>query len=286
MEKKNFMKKVSVEQRHGIVHEKDFAIAIHQMNEVVGVHIHDCYELEILLKGEMDLRLNGKRFNVNPGHFWISLPNNLHDVIKRTDEVRVLNIKIKDGVLSNKVYNLLGMYGDGIVGKISDEEVDVILKMYEKFSDIFNSVKSELCRSILIKNTIESILVTLIDRCDGTECTLTDKVAEHDIFEAISYVKKHFTEELTAADMAKRLGYTPNYFSMKFKRLTGKNFIETVNDERLQLAYYMLSTMNISVNDVSDYVGYSSIAYFSRMFKKKYNKSPREVKKQGHTDKK
>ena len=67
---------------------------------------------------------------------------------------------------------------------------------------------------------------------------------------------------------------------MMFKNLTGKNFIDTVNDERLGLAYYMLSTMDISVNDVSEYVGYSSIAYFSRMFKKKFGKSPREIKKQ------
>jgi len=279
MNDKKYMKIVSVEQHNGIVHEKDFDITIHQMNGEVGVHIHDCYELEILIQGEMDLRLNGRQFDVGRGNFWVSLPNNLHDVIKKTNEVRIISIKIKDKVLSNKVYNLLGMYGDGIVGKISEEEVDTFVEMYEKFSNVYNSVKSELCRNILVKNTIESILVTLVDRCDDFESTLTEKVAEHDIFEALSYVKKHFTEELTAGDMAKRLGYTPNYFSMKFKNLTGKNFIDTVNDERLGLAYYMLSTMDVSVSNVSEYVGYSSIAYFSRMFKKKFGKTPREIKK-------
>jgi len=280
MDNNIFMKKVSVKQRHGIVHEKDFAMAVHQMNEPCGVHIHDCYELEILLEGEIDLRLNGKQIDVKRGNFWLSLPNNLHDVIKKTEEVRIINIKIKDSVLSTKVYNLLGMYSDGIVGKLDEEEVVFFAEMYEKLSGVFESVKSELCRNILIKNTIESILVSFVDRCDGYECALTEKVAEHDIFEALSYVKKHFTEEITAGDMAKRLGYTPNYFSMKFKNLTGKNFIDTVNDERLSLAYYMLSTMDISVNDVSEYVGYSSLAYFSRMFKKKFGKTPREIKKQ------
>lgn len=280
MDNNIFMKKVSVKQSHGIVHEKDFAMAVHQMNEPCGVHIHDCYELEILLEGEIDLRLNGKQIDVKRGNFWLSLPNNLHDVIKKTEEVRIINIKIKDSVLSTKVYNLLGMYSDGIVGKLDEEEVVFFAEMYEKLSGVFESVKSELCRNILIKNTIESILVSFVDRCDGYECALTEKVAEHDIFEALSYVKKHFTEEITAGDMAKRLGYTPNYFSMKFKNLTGKNFIDTVNDERLSLAYYMLSTMDISVNDVSEYVGYSSLAYFSRMFKKKFGKTPREIKKQ------
>lgn len=279
MDNNNYTKTVSAEQDYDIVHEKDFAIAVHHLNGESGVHIHDCYEFEILLKGEIDLRLNGKQIDVKRGNFWITLPNNLHDVIKKSDEVKIISIKIKDSVLSSKVYNLLGMYGDGIVGRIDEEEIDFFVEMFERFSAVFSSVKSELCRNILVRNTIESILVAFVDRCDGFECTLTEKVAEHDIFEALSYVKKHFTEELTAGDMAKRLGYTPNYFSMKFKNLTGKNFIDTVNDERLSLAYYMLSTMDISVNDVSEYVGYSSIAYFSRMFKKKFGKTPREIKK-------
>lgn len=274
------IKQISAKKDYGMVRENDFSIAVHYVNEECGIHIHDCYEFELLLEGEIDLRLNGRQFDVKRGSFWISLPNNLHNVVKKTDIAKIVNIKIKESALSRKVYNLLGMYGDGIVGCISETEVDNFLKIFEEFFYICDSVKSELCRNILVKNTIESILVTLVDKCDNFENTLTERVAEHDIFEALSYVKKHFTEELTAGGMAKRLGYTPNYFSMKFKNLTGKNFIDAVNDERLGLAYYMLSTMDISVNDVSEYVGYSSIAYFSRMFKKKFGKSPREIKKQ------
>lgn len=274
-----FIEKLSLENECGIIQEKDFSIASHQYNIECGVHIHDCYELEILLEGELDLRLNSKQITADCGMFWISLPNNLHNVTKTTDKVKIISIKIKDSVLSEKVYNLLGMYGDGVVGKLDENELNIFVEMFENFINIYKSVKSELCRNVLIKNTIEAIIVTLVDKCDGFESNITERVAEHDIFQALSYVKKHFTEELTATDMAKRLGYTPNYFSMKFKTLTGKNFIDTVNDERLGLAYYMLSTMNISVNDVSEYVGYSSVAYFSRMFKKKFSKTPREIKK-------
>jgi len=278
-DKNKSIKTIEVKQDFGVVHEDNFSITVHSYNEECGIHIHDCLEFELLINGELDLRLNGKQFNVKSGNFWLSLPNNLHNVIKKADNVRIISFKIKETVLSNKVHNLLGMYGDGIIGKIEETEVDNFLEIFERFMEIYNSTKSELCRNILIKNTIESIIVAFVDRCDDFEHELTESMTEHNIFEAISYVKKHFTEDLSANDMAKRLGYTPNYFSMKFKSLTGKNFIETVNDERLQLAYYMLSTMDISVSDVSEYVGYASLAYFSRMFKRKYNMSPRDVKK-------
>ena len=128
------------------------------------------------------------------------------------------------------------------------------------------------------KGLIDSVLMA-VDAYEQKQANFVKETSADDIFEVVSYVKKHFTEALTVKSMAKRLGYTPNYFSMKFKKLTGKNFIETVNDERLERAYSMLSAMDISISDVSEYVGYSSVAYFSRMFKKKYNKSPREVKK-------
>ncbi len=276
--KNEIIETISVKQDWGIIHEDDFAISVHQLNEEVRVHIHDCYEFELLIEGEIDLRLNGRQFNVKRGNFWVSLPNNLHNVIKKTDEVRILCIKIKDTILSNKVHNLLATYGDGIIGKVDEAELQIFLETFENIKTIYSSVKSELCRNILVKNIIESIIVTFVDKCDDFAYELTESMAEHNIFEAVSYVKKHFAEEITATDMAKKLGYTPNYFSMKFKSLTGKNFIDMVNDERLGLAYYMLSTMNISVNDVAEYVGYSSIAYFSRMFKKKFGKTPREIK--------
>lgn len=257
-----------------------FAIRLHAEHDTGKIRIHESYELEIITSGEASIHINGRTLDAKIGTFWLSLPNNLHYVTKCNEDTEIISIKFDDNMLSTKVYNLLGMYPDGVVGTLKGKVWDTFLGMLVNIVEIYKSTQSGLCKNIFIKNAIEAILVVFVDKCDTFSQETTEETTEHNIFEAVSYVKKHFTEDLTANSMAKRLGYTPNYFSMKFKSLTGKNFIETVNDERLQLAYYMLSTMEISVGDVSEYVGYSSIAYFSRMFKKKYGKSPREVKKQ------
>lgn len=250
-----------------------------EMMEDNKIHRHNCYELEMVIDGEATLHLNGNHFRMKKGDFWLTIPNNLHQLEKNADETKVICIKFGESFLLEKMYNLLGMYPDGFVGKFGKTELDAFLVMLDEMAKNYNAINSEICKNIFIQNAFMAILSTCIDKSAGFSQEITEDVAEHDIFEALTYVKKHFSEELTAGEMAKRLGYTPNYFSMKFKSLTGKKFIDTVNDERLSLAYYMLSTMDISVNNVSEYVGYSSIAYFSRMFKKKFGKTPREVKK-------
>ena len=258
--------------------ESEFSVC--EFREDDKIHRHNCYEFEMLIDGEAILHLNGKHFQMKKGDFWLTLPNNLHQLEENTEETKVICIKFGESFLLEKMYNLLGMYPDGFVGKFSNTELTAFLVMLDDTVKNYNAINSEICKNIFIQNSFMAILATCIDKSAGFSQEITEDMAEHDIFKAVTYVKKHFTDELTAVDMAKRLGYTPNYFSMKFKNLTGKNFIDTVNDERLGLAYYMLSTMDISVNDVSEYVGYSSIAYFSRMFKKKFGKSPREIKKQ------
>lgn len=270
---------VEIKRAGGVLKGNGFSIALHTDGLAGKIHIHDCYELELLVEGSVNIRLNGRQIEEKKGAFWLSLPNNLHHITKASEDAQIVSIKFEDSFLSNKVYNMLGMYPNGIMGTLPERELNICMDMIDRILDTYISVNSELCKNVFIKNAIEAMLVVFVDKCDDSATDTTEEMAEHNIFEAVSYVKKHFTEELTANDMAKRLGYTPNYFSMKFKSLTGKNFIETVNDERLQLAYYMLSTMDISVRDVSEYVGYSSIAYFSRMFKKKYKMSPRDVKK-------
>ena len=255
-------------------------ISISEIAEDNRIHRHNCYELEILISGKITLHLNGKRFKMKKGDFWLTLPNNLHQTEKDVEEAKVICIKFGENIILEKIRNLLGMYPDGFVGSFDEDELTAFMKAVKIMVKTHNGINSKLCKNIFIQNAFMAILAECIDKGRGLSQEITEDVAEHDIFKAVTYVKKHFTDELTANDMAKRLGYTPNYFSMKFKNLTGKNFIDTVNDERLQLAYYMLSTMDISVNDVSEYVGYSSIAYFSRMFKKKFGRSPREIKKQ------
>lgn len=52
----------------------------------------------------------------------------------------------------------------------------------------------------------------------------------------LKYVHDNITLTLSAADVAKKIGYSKWYFCNKFKNFTGKTFVEYVRHYRIQLS--------------------------------------------------
>jgi DNA-binding response OmpR family regulator len=63
----------------------------------------------------------------------------------------------------------------------------------------------------------------------------------------------------------------------KIKALTGQSPIEFIKSIRLNRALELLQSHKYTITEVSELCGYSSISYFSTVFKKYFGKSPTEV---------
>lgn len=261
-----------------LISSDEYKVAVKPLADGETAHTDGVCELEILTEGEAELLINDRKITAKEGAFWLSFPGGLRREVKKGGEMRVLSVKFSGDLLSENINSLLQMYPSAVIGELEKEELSELIKMCYRLSELFGSANSKLCKNLLAKSVITAILALLLDKSDGFLVETGGKMTESGILEAVGYIKKHYTDNLTASGMAKRMGYTPNYFSMKFKSLTGKNFIDAVNDERLGAAYRMLTATDISITAVSEYVGYSSVAYFSRIFKKKFKKTPREVK--------
>lgn len=86
--------------------------------------------------------------------------------------------------------------------------------------------------------------------------------------ETLAYLKEHFHEELSLEAMAVRAAMAPTYFSYTFKMITGKNYIEYLNELRIQNAITLLETSDLNITDISMSSGYNHLSHFNRMFKK------------------
>ena len=64
-----------------------------------------------------------------------------------------------------------------------------------------------------------------------------------------------------------------------FKKRTGVSIVEYKAQQRLLVAARMLSEGKMSVTDISTNLGYDSLSYFLRAFKKKYGMTPTEYRK-------
>ena len=95
------------------------------------------------------------------------------------------------------------------------------------------------------------------------------------ILPVLSYVNANFTDNLTLEDVSAKLGFDRSYFCRVFKLATGATFTEYLNYVRVCKAEHLLQHSDESIISISESVGFSSVSYFNRVFKKYRNCSPR-----------
>lgn len=80
--------------------------------------------------------------------------------------------------------------------------------------------------------------------------------------------------------LAKELDQPVYLLSRLIKRNTGYTYKELLQKKRFQKAVELLETTALSVNDIISAVGYDNTSYFHRVFREKYNMSPRQYRLQ------
>ena len=99
------------------------------------------------------------------------------------------------------------------------------------------------------------------------------------ILEAIEYIRKHYNQEISLNHLADLINLSPNYFSVLFKKELNMNFSEYIIKFRIEKAKELLLGTRLLSYEISQRVGFSDGAYFSRTFKKATGLSPNEYRK-------
>ena len=79
--------------------------------------------------------------------------------------------------------------------------------------------------------------------------------------------------------MAKDFNFNPTYFSLKFKTLANDSFSDKLREIKLEKAKWLLITTDLSVQNISEIIGFKEKSYFFRIFKKRYGMTPLKYRK-------
>lgn len=129
-------------------------------------------------------------------------------------------------------------------------------------------------------DTALSVLTDAIRDCDNLVAE-RQTIADRRLQEVLRYIENHLSDSaLSTSAVAQACGISPRYMSLLLKQ-NGTSFKELVWDKRLKIARRWLSTSQpseISIAEVAFRVGFKSPAHFSRMFKRVYDKGPRDYR--------
>jgi len=88
-------------------------------------------------------------------------------------------------------------------------------------------------------------------------------------------------EELTVEAVTKELGYTRQYVSGRFHRLTGRLLSHFLKEKRLEKAARLLKNGNMRVSQIARRCGFDSENYFRQQFRERFGMSPRQFRTNG-----
>ena len=93
------------------------------------------------------------------------------------------------------------------------------------------------------------------------------------------YINKNYTEPITLTSLSDTFEISTSYITKLFHNFLGKSTVSYINDLRLMQACEYLISSNLTIGEISDRIGFENHYYFDRLFKKKYNITPKDFRK-------
>ena len=95
----------------------------------------------------------------------------------------------------------------------------------------------------------------------------------------INYIEQNMEKDLTVLKISKSVNVSKSVLYRMFHTNFGCTVSEYINKRRIEKSTTLLTETNMSVEEISQAVGFSSISYYSRMFKKINNTTPLKYRK-------
>ena len=96
---------------------------------------------------------------------------------------------------------------------------------------------------------------------------------------ALDYIDRHLSEpRLSLEEVSSYLGFSRSYFSRFFRRYQSEGFSAYLQKKRVFAAMEMLSDGNLELSEVAKRSGFSSVKYFSTVFRKVAGETPSEYR--------
>lgn len=99
------------------------------------------------------------------------------------------------------------------------------------------------------------------------------------IQDCILYIEQNYYRELNLTALADAHYVSRQYLSSLFKKETGINITDYIQECRMRHALDLLDNSTLTISQIAEKCGYENTAYFAKIFRKYHNVSPRDYRK-------
>lgn len=235
-------------------------------------HTHDHTELFYIVGGKGQFLIEDRLHPVSTNNLVIINPDIVHTEVS-------LNAQPLE-------YIVLGIEGLALAGGDSDNGQFYILDHYESVE--ISGCLRNILREMEQKNTgyedvcqayMEILVIRLMRSISLAVHSEPQHTSGNRQCAAVKrYIDLHFKEGLTLEQLSEEVHMNKFYLSHAFKREYGVSPINYMISRRIDESKYLLAETDLSLSQISQMLGFSSLSYFSQVFRRTQDQSPKEFR--------
>jgi AraC-type DNA-binding domain-containing proteins len=249
---------------------------------------HDFWELVYVDKGEIEVVADSRRYRLTQGSLIFHKPNEFHSLTAipgKAPNVIVITFDCDSPVmdrLTDKVF-LLDQEQRNTMARILSEGANAFALPFHY--PLVRKPNQPLGSEQLMKVYLESLLILLIrngssrDRGRASMLLTKEKEEARLIADIVSLMEENLSSHLSLMEISRTLHIANTKLKEQFKRHTGKTVMEYYALMKLEKAKLLIREDGHNFTEISRQLGFSSVHYFSKAFKRHTGMSPSEYAK-------
>ncbi|MEN2398783.1 AraC family transcriptional regulator [Flavobacterium sp. MC2016-06] len=190
----------------------------------------------------------------------------------KDNQIHSLNYKVKETFFEHSMpqdFFYVGSYNLKIAEKI--EQLNAITQ-----TGIVRNLLKEGILRIILAMEIQQRADDLVAFDKDANCLTLREMEE--IKELSELIKASPEEAFTIKSLSKRSGLSPNKLQEGFKMIHNRTVNDYITHMRVLKAEILIRTSDLNISEIVYCIGFTSRSYFSKIFKQKFNCSPKEYK--------
>ena len=245
-------------------------------------HSDNSWELHFITKGRGHITLKGTPYEIKEGMFFVNGPNIEHSQFSEPkDPVTEYCIYLKidpSGARSSHNPTFLERFLENPAYIGTDRQhIPILLKtLFREASD----------RSIGYRSAITSLITQMLVLSVRNLKYSRDSLSDEDLgatdqtFLIIEECFLYEYQTITLESLAERISLSSRQTERLLRSHYGKTFLQKKTEAKMSAASILLNNPELSVTEIANRLGYSSVEHFSYAFKKYHRASPREWRRQ------
>lgn len=125
--------------------------------------------------------------------------------------------------------------------------------------------------------TMGLLFLQLLNYTEKLDSSSPKQYEQNQVLKILQSIEENY-QNISLTEIAESTNQSVYHLSRLIKENTGSTFKDLVQKKRLNQAVYLLTTTNLTVDDIIYRVGYENTSYFYRIFKKRYKMTPSEFR--------